>query len=510
MIRNTSHHPIKEILHQHQPVVILIAALSLFRLVYIRLIPLTPQEAYYWYYSLKPDLSYFDHPPMTAYSILLGTYLFGKTIFGVKVMAVFWSLLTNIVLYKTVLRATEYLPEEPRTQLALHTILLFNLTIFAHLYAILMVPDAPLLFFWMVMIYLTGEFLQTGKSAYLLLTGVALGLGMVSKYTALAILPAIFLLILMNREQRRGLLQPYPYLAVLLAFIIFSPVIYWNSIHHWASFKFQFGHRTAHLHGWRLKYFWQLIASQLFILTPYVMILFLITTGRLIKHWRRHGKAAFFFFTGIFILGGFTLYSFRSLVKMNWLLPGYLGVTIAACFIFYRPHLFREKPHKIGLTSSLLLIILSHLILLIPNIPLGEGNTWSGWKDAAQSIAALQKESGGTKNSFIFANSYKAASLIKFYLPVEQEVYAQNIYGDPALQFDIWGIPDSLAGKDAWYVFSDRREYKPNLEKVKAVFEAVRLVKTFQYDFREGIHTRTIYCYYCTRYQAIARLPRSQ
>lgn len=497
---NIDHFQLKEIFHRHKPFLLLIASLTLFRLIYINLIPITPQEAYYWYYSLKPDLSYFDHPPVTAYSILLGTYIFGKSIFGVKMMALFWALLTNIVMYKTVLSATEKLPVQAGKQMAFNVIILFNLTIFAHLYSILMVPDNPLIFFWILMIYLSYEYLKTGKRFYLLLTGVALGFGMLSKYTALAILPAIFLIILLNRDRRKVLLKPDPYLALLVAFIIFSPVIYWNEIHDWVSFKFQFGSRTSHLNGWHFKYFLELLASQLYQLTPYVMTVFLVTTGRLIKNWREQSNAAFFFLTGIFILGGFILYSFRELVKMNWLLPSYLGLTITAILLFNRTHLFKEKPHKIGLLSSMVVIILSHLVLLIPNMPLGEGNTWSGWKDTAKSVAALQMENGGRGKSFIFANSYKAASLIKFYLPDIQEVYAQNIFGEPALQFDIWGIPDSLAGKDALYIFSDRREYKPKLEEVRKYFRSVKFVKSFEFKFLDRFHTRTISTYLCRDY----------
>jgi dolichol-phosphate mannosyltransferase len=47
--------------------------------------PLLAQGAYYWYFSLKPALSYFDHPPLAAYSIWFGTFIFGKSIFGMAI-----------------------------------------------------------------------------------------------------------------------------------------------------------------------------------------------------------------------------------------------------------------------------------------------------------------------------------------------------------------------------------------------------------------------------------------
>ena len=133
-------------------------------------------------------------------------------------------------------------------------------------------------------------------------------------------------------------------------------------------------------------------------------------------------------------------------------------------------------------------------------MPLGEGNTWSGWKDASRKIYRLQQEMGGRKETFIFANSYKSASLLKFYLPDHQDTYAQNIYGRPALQFDIWDTPDSLRGKNALYVFDDRKEYKNDLRFVKQYFDTVFVKRKFEYRFLNRWHTRTIYCYEARNY----------
>lgn len=235
-------------------------------------------------------------------------------------------------------------------------------------------------------------------------------------------------------------------------------------------------------------------------LTPYIAVIFLSMAQKLLLGWRKFLTERFFVLTGVFIIGGFVSYSFTSLVKMNWLLPGYIGLLITAGLIFYKENIFSGKWMKTGLVSSLALIILSHLILLIPNMPLGEGNTWSGWDDAAKKISGIQTAYGAENDCFIFTNSYKEASLLRFYLPAEQEVYAQNIYDEPALQFDIWGVPDSLRGKKALYVFSDRREYPNDLKKVEKYFSNVRLLEKFEYRFLGNIPTRTIYCYLCENY----------
>jgi 4-amino-4-deoxy-L-arabinose transferase-like glycosyltransferase len=63
-------------------IALLIAAVTLVRLLLAATVPLLPQEAYYWTWSRHLDWSYFDHPPLATYSIALTTAIFGQTSFG--------------------------------------------------------------------------------------------------------------------------------------------------------------------------------------------------------------------------------------------------------------------------------------------------------------------------------------------------------------------------------------------------------------------------------------------
>src|SRR5205085_3003638 len=56
------------------------------RVVAMARVPLIPEEAYYWMYAQHPALSYFDHPPMVAWTIALGTHFFGNTELGVRIV----------------------------------------------------------------------------------------------------------------------------------------------------------------------------------------------------------------------------------------------------------------------------------------------------------------------------------------------------------------------------------------------------------------------------------------
>ncbi|MFY7950579.1 MAG: glycosyltransferase, partial [Gemmatimonas sp.] len=48
------------------------------------LVPLLPDETYYWEWSRRLEAGYFDHPPGIALLIAFGTALFGDTHAGVR------------------------------------------------------------------------------------------------------------------------------------------------------------------------------------------------------------------------------------------------------------------------------------------------------------------------------------------------------------------------------------------------------------------------------------------
>ncbi len=72
-------------------------------------------------------------------------------------------------------------------------------------------------------------------------SGIALGVGLLSKYTIVLLIPQHFFLLFSSK--RYWLWRTEPYCALLLAGVIFSPVLYWNAMHDWVSFAFQSSRR---------------------------------------------------------------------------------------------------------------------------------------------------------------------------------------------------------------------------------------------------------------------------
>lgn len=95
--------------------------------------------------------------------------------------------------------------------------------------------------------------------------GIAAGLALFSKYTAVLSIGGAFLFLLSCRAGRVWLTRPHPYVAGALALGVFAPVVTWNAAHHWASFAFQ-GDRAVGLRFRPLQFVVVLAGEALFVL----------------------------------------------------------------------------------------------------------------------------------------------------------------------------------------------------------------------------------------------------
>ena len=102
-------------------------------------------------------------------------------------------------------------------------------------------PDAPLLVASSFVLFSLAKVLQTGRGAWWLAVGAAVGCALLSKYTALFFGPAILIWLVAVPKLRRWLISPWLYLGGLVALLLFAPVILWNADHQWVSFIKQMG-----------------------------------------------------------------------------------------------------------------------------------------------------------------------------------------------------------------------------------------------------------------------------
>jgi len=85
-------------------VVVLLLAFLLLRWILAAMCEIVPDEAYYWVWSRHLALSYFDHPPMVAYLIRLGTLIGGTTSIGVRWPAGILAVGLVLILWRAAVR----------------------------------------------------------------------------------------------------------------------------------------------------------------------------------------------------------------------------------------------------------------------------------------------------------------------------------------------------------------------------------------------------------------------
>jgi len=72
--------------------------------------------------------------------------------------------------------------------------------------------------------------------------GIAVGLALLSKYTAALFAPALLLLVFLDRDLRQELRTPWPWLGGTVAVLLFLPNLLWNATHDWTAIQFQIRH----------------------------------------------------------------------------------------------------------------------------------------------------------------------------------------------------------------------------------------------------------------------------
>src|SRR3954463_7728939 len=244
---------------------LVILALVGMRLVAAAFTPITFDEAYYWMWSKNLAGGDYDPPPMVAYVIRAGTMIAGDTELGVRLVSILLALPMSYAIY----RSAAILFGGARG--AATSAILLNVTMMASVGTLIVTPDAPLLVASSFVLFFLAKVLETGRGAWRLAVGAAVGTALLSKYTALFFGPAILIWLVIVPKLRHWLVSPWLYLGGMVALALFSPVILWNADHHWVSFIKQIG--RARIEDFRPAFIAELIPTQIAFATPLVWIL---------------------------------------------------------------------------------------------------------------------------------------------------------------------------------------------------------------------------------------------
>jgi dolichol-phosphate mannosyltransferase len=440
----------------------LVAVAFLLRLLYITQIELLPEDSYYWNYAQHLDLGYLDHPPMVAWLIWLGTAVFGDSEFGVRISALCCAAVASFFAY----RLTRNLFGEPSALVAL---VLMQVLPFFFLAGMLMTPDAPMTAAWAATLYFLERALIAGQPRAWLLAGVTIGLGLISKYTIGMLVPAMVLFVILDPQSRRWLARWQPYVAVIIACAIFSPVILWNAQHEWASFAFQTSRRLAEAPRFALH---KLIISVLVLLTPTGVVTLLVSrltrgAGAIADAEAAEARRRWLFIRLAVLvpLCVFVVFSLRHDVKIDWTGAPWIGAVpaLATSIVWFGTKGVRGVRAWVysawGPTAVFMLLLyavgLHYLALGLPG--LGYSSRLElvpvGWRDLGRQINAIAdgiRRQTGMEPVIVGMDRYELASQLTFYAPDHarsvKDTSSRNLFGQNGLMYGRWA--SSLAVGD--------------------------------------------------------------
>lgn len=408
-------------LRQWLAVAALIAAMTALRVTYASLIELRTDEAYYWTWSKENVLSFLDHPPMIAWFIRFGTAIFGDTNFGVRFAGVLAMLVTQLLLADIVRRVTHDF------RAVVLAVLMPEAALYYGLLMAKVSPDVAMIPFAVAMLWALVRLHESGDARWWLAAGLFAGLALLSKFTAVMLIPAVAAFMLVPDWRRRWLVSPYPWCAALIAAALFLPVLIWNVGHDWASFKFQLVRATA-THEWSLRTFGEFIGLQ-FGLVGFIMLP-VVLTGVVVTAWRGYRRldaVAILLSTCVIVPLGYFLWKSLSLrVGDTW--PMFMwpaGFAAAAINIAMLPREgWSERMIRssfswavAAIVSGIAFVILVFLYYVAtPWNFIGRTDPIGGEAGYEQLVARTRAELQNTGATWIATTDYRTYAMLRWYL----------------------------------------------------------------------------------------------
>lgn len=295
------------------PVAVVIAFLAI-HLVAALFVGLGFDETYYWTWSRFLSASYFDHPPMVAWWIRAGTALFGDNPLGIRILFVLAMVPTSAALYWT-----GALLFDRRT--ATFAVAFVNATLVFGVLGFVASPDAPSVLFWTLAILALAFIFTRRAQSWWLAVGLAAGLGVLSKLTALFLGPTLVFATAIVARLRVAFIRPWLWIGGLVAFLVILPMLLWNIDHDFMTWNKQFGRLSTP--GFKPTSPLEFIGTLFLVLNPAVSILAGFAALLWLRTKPRGDRLGLLLATVAPMLAFLLLAAFRQRIEANWPAPIY-------------------------------------------------------------------------------------------------------------------------------------------------------------------------------------------
>lgn len=468
-------------LKKNMDLVILILASTLVRIISSALVSPGYDEAYYGVYAMFPACGFFDHPPLVLLSSGFGLWIFN--IFNALVLR-----LGAIILYifSTIL-VFLITKELFNRKAAIYSVILFIITPFFLVgIGAFVIPDNFLTFFWLLAIFAMVKFQKSDNNLWLILWGVSLGLGFLSKYHVVLLLAGFGWSLLFNQRFRRLWSNVWFYISIILSLVVILPNILWNYQHGWISYIYQFG-KSGGSSSISLVKFYQGVLSQIAYLLPWNFVILILGFKELKK------KKKWLIPIALFPIIIFTIFGLKQQILPHWPMSGYLTLVIPAGYFLSK---WKHAKIYVILSSVTTIIILAIILIqaqtgfmkLKPKIDVTLDGF--GWKEL---IKKVEEKDYFADIDFLASHKWFTSGELMFASKGKYKVIAINPK-DPR-GFAFWQDLNELENKNCLFV-STNRYYKNPKERYPEYFQTINPIDTIYVERRDN-QGKSFYLWQC-------------
>ncbi len=301
-----------------------VAVMTAIRLGVIAATGLSDTEAYYVGWARWPSLSYYDHPPLVAWTTWLVERVAGDGAFAARLVPVACT------------GAFALLLQRFATRLFGARAAFFAVVIVTALPAFLMTgvlvnPEGLLAPLWVLVLEAIYDLREHDEARRPLALGALVGVAFLAKYTAVLAVPLAVAYVASSPKTRRWLRRPSFYVAGLVSLALAAPVVAWNAARGFPSVKLHLVERAAAPSlGTYASNALHTLLSQLALFHPLVFPAFVVVGAIAVARARRDERYRFLAWMALPTLAFFFVMMVRVRdAEPHWTMVGYVPLAIA-------------------------------------------------------------------------------------------------------------------------------------------------------------------------------------
>lgn len=362
-------------------------------------------EAQYWAWSRELAWGYFSKPPFLAWMIAATGPLCGSAEACVQAPStISWAITTLAVS-----AAAATLGGRKAAWWAGLGVLLAPGAAFS---ARIASTDAPLLMFWALAVLAVVRLRAGGSVIWLALLAVSFGLGLLSKYAMIYLLPCLAIAALIDPDSRRTLQRPAVWLALAAGLLIFSPNLVWNVLNSGVTFQHTADNARGEGLGLDIGSGLEFIAAQFLLAGPVAMAVVAIAAYRASTLSR---DERLMLALSLPVLAALTLLAFLGRAHANWAATALIAVWILSGLLFtcWRLKVWPVAGLIVGLALQGLLLAGDAGPDRLGGLGSRPYQQVRGWSDLSAAVADHAHAQGLTT---VVAETRTDAALLTYYL----------------------------------------------------------------------------------------------